>query len=258
MKDRLFKSAFRGFKKNDVLKYIEENDDYLSRINAEVAELRANTEAALRQKQSDFDFQVSRVSELEGMLEHEKSVSAQLQREYAKLQQELSSLREEMENKAEECKLLEAKNVNLFEEVKKRDSAKPLEASVLTDKNRQIDDLRAENARLCEKLRQAEEKAAANERQGDYANIVSDAVIEAGKILENAKNQAEDMIKRVKYNAYYAKKELTGLSSSVYSANVEVTNSVERINEIFDILYASLDTASGNAEDEKDAEGRAE
>lgn len=229
---KLFKTAFSGFDKKDVIQYITELDEELAAVKEDSAAQIEKLKAELEEKEEiinekEYNLQ-SALSKLEASMQEIK----QLNNVIVRLQEEIDnygSSRKQIEEKIEEnnnlYNSLRQRNQELFEALKSKDS----EIYELKERIKELSSRQADNKPVF----------AAGESL-PYENLVADAMEQAGKIIANAKKKANEIISDSKISAVSARKKLEEIGKQIECANESVSDSMSCITEIFNSLIASL------------------
>lgn len=143
-----FRSSVGGYKKDDVIEYVENTNEEIFRLKKEREEEAAGYQA--------------KIQELEGLLRQEETNSSQLAEEQ---EQKLTRLEEENQRLQEALDKMETKWKDAYEEYVRTDNEKQM----LKDKlAREILRLRGENQTLREKWKEAERQIGS---QADYEAV---------------------------------------------------------------------------------------
>ncbi len=176
--DGLFKTAVGGFKKEDVLSYIDKQEsDFRSKETDYKKQLSQSAER-LDQEQKARQQQEAKAAEISDALEA-------VTRKNVDLAKQLEEARTQAEAAAEDIDRAHAEAGQLRQEIQRLEQ----------ERSRQAEELRAKDAAI-ERLKDAGSRSEQSEER--ISRVLVEAQATADRIVENARRQAEDILARAK------------------------------------------------------------
>lgn len=221
-KQKLFKSAFRGYNKKDVMTYIENLDiqavNTKKELEGKIRELESQLEVLpqLKKDKQAYD---------ELIIKH-----ASLEKEKQDLESAVTALGQEHEQKVS---MLESK----------------------------ISELSAQNALLEQQLEQAKEvQENFEEEKKELSQILESARNEAASLIEKAKTSAEKIIADAKHNASVQAQNIKNQSAELISTNLKKVKLLSRkkdeLAQIIKDHKSKVDSLFSSISDKFKGEGR--
>lgn len=232
MENVTFRTAMRGFAKEDVMSYIEKMDRELTDVRAKLEKTSAEKTQLQQGASSGED---ERVSGLEARVKELEEALQQLHEEYVKKEQEAAGLQTQLDEEKKQSQAYKSATEQLSQSLEQE--RKNAEDSTLTlqYQEKQISALQAKNQELLDQ----------SSRSEDTSKQVGDVIIEAHRIANDIVKNAEERARTITVNAQLA---VAKIASDISSFHTELDALSDALRTNTKAMQERLDAMTGAVE----------
>lgn len=227
MENVTFRTAVRGFAKDDVMNYIEKLDQELTAVRSKLEQATAGQESSAG---SD-----GRTQELESRVHELEETLAQAQKDLSGKEEELTALRAQLEEEKKQSLSYKSSAGQLSEELEVCRKNAEDTALTLQYQEKQISALQAKNQELLDQ----------SSRSEDTSKQVGDVIIEAHRIANDIVKNAEERARTITVNAQLA---VAKIASDISSFHTELDTLSEALKTNTKTMQERLDAMTGAVE----------